>query len=176
MTSGRNVLTATTAAVYSCEDIDSGGERGAECCISGQFSDSLQCIACDSNIYNCTTTGVTVATLPLKQGYWRVNLETQAVLECWEPSACNGGSADTSVNDYCADAYWRDKRQQQQSQQQQHADADDTTTTSGTATSTTSNSNANSNSNRSAKLEAILAKHLLIFLTMTFLIYSTVST
>jgi predicted outer membrane repeat protein len=103
--SGRNVLTATPAAVYSCEDIDSGGERGAECCIPGQFSDSLQCIACDSNIYNCTTTGVTVATLPLKQGYWRVNLETQAVLECWEPSACNGGAANTSVNDYCADGY-----------------------------------------------------------------------
>jgi hypothetical protein len=66
-------------------------------------------------------------------------------------------------------AYWRDKRQQQQSQQQ-HAATDVYTTNS------SSNSNANSNSNRSAKLEAILAKHLLIFLTMTFLIYSTVST
>jgi hypothetical protein len=63
-------------------------------------------------------------------------------------------------------AYWRDKRQQQS--QQQHAATDDTTTT------TASNSNANNN--RSSKLEAILAKHLLIFLTMTFLIYSTVST
>jgi hypothetical protein len=72
-------------------------------------------------------------------------------------------------------AYWRDQRQQQQSQQQQHADTDDTTTTSGTATTTNSNDNS-TNNNRSAKLEAILAKHLLIFLTMTFLIYSTVST
>jgi predicted outer membrane repeat protein len=107
-TSSREITTATTTAataVYSCEDIDSGGQRGAECCISGQFSDSKQCIACDSSIYNCTTTGITVATLPLKQGYWRVNLETQSVLECWESSACNGGSANTSVNDYCANGY-----------------------------------------------------------------------
>jgi hypothetical protein len=88
----------------SCQDIDSGGERGAECCVNGQYTNGQQCITCN-NKYNCEALGTTTATLPLKPGYWRVNLQTQSILDCFEQSACSGGNAISSVREYCADGY-----------------------------------------------------------------------
>jgi predicted outer membrane repeat protein len=86
----------------TCQDIDSGGERGAECCVNGQYTDGLQCITCTDK-FDCQALGTASASLPLKPGYWRVNLQTQSVLECWESSACSGGNAISSVQEYCAD-------------------------------------------------------------------------
>jgi predicted outer membrane repeat protein len=88
----------------NCQDIDSGGERGAECCVNGQYTNGHQCITC-SDRFNCEALGTTTATLPLKPGYWRADMQTQSVLECWESSACSGGNAVSSVQEYCADGY-----------------------------------------------------------------------
>ncbi|CAM9428829.1 unnamed protein product [Scytosiphon promiscuus] len=49
-----------------------------------------------------SSTGTTVATLDLKEGYYRVSAESQAVLECHLEDACVGG---VDVEGYCADGY-----------------------------------------------------------------------
>jgi hypothetical protein len=99
-----SAVTTSSFNSSTCQDIDSGGERGAECCVNGQYTDGQQCITC-SDRFNCEALGTTTATLPLKPGYWRVDLQTQSVLECWESSACSGGNAISSVQEYCADGY-----------------------------------------------------------------------
>jgi predicted outer membrane repeat protein len=99
-----SAVTSSSIDNSTCQDIDSGGERGAECCVNGQYTDGQHCITC-SNDFNCEALGTTTATLPLKPGYWRVDLQTQSVLECWESSACSGGNAISSVQEYCADGY-----------------------------------------------------------------------
>jgi predicted outer membrane repeat protein len=88
----------------TCQGIDSGGEPGAECCVNGQYTDGQQCITC-SDKFNCEALDTTTASPSLKPGYWRVNLQTQSGLECWESSACSGGNAISSVQEYCADGY-----------------------------------------------------------------------
>jgi predicted outer membrane repeat protein len=49
----------------TCHDVGSGGERGAECCINGQYSDGQQCITC-SDRFNCEALDTATARLPLK--------------------------------------------------------------------------------------------------------------
>lgn len=46
--------------------------------------------------------GTTVATLDLKEGYYRTSAGSLAVLECYLEDACVGG---IDVEDYCADGY-----------------------------------------------------------------------
>jgi predicted outer membrane repeat protein len=99
-----SAVTSSSIDNSTCQDIDSGGERGAECCGNGQYTDGQHCITC-SNEFNCEALGTTTATLPLRPGYWRVDLRTQSVLECWESSACSGGNAISSVQEYCANGY-----------------------------------------------------------------------
>jgi hypothetical protein len=99
-----SAVTSSSIDNSTCQDIDSGGERGAECCVNGQYTDGQHCITC-SDRFNCEALGTTTATLPLRPGYWRVDLQTQSVLECWESSACSGGNAISSVQEYCADGY-----------------------------------------------------------------------
>eukprot|EP00953_Heterococcus_sp_UTEX-ZZ885_P015700 8841-Heterococcus_DN1.PRE.1 len=99
-----SAVTTSSFDNSTCQDIDSGGERGAECCVNGQYTDGQQCITC-SDKFNCEALDTATASPSLKPGYWRVNLQTQSVLECWESSACSGGNAISSVQEYCADGY-----------------------------------------------------------------------
>ncbi|CAM9483258.1 unnamed protein product, partial [Ectocarpus fasciculatus] len=49
-----------------------------------------------------SSSGTTVATLDLQEGYYRTSAESQVVVECFLTSACTGG---TDPENYCADGY-----------------------------------------------------------------------
>lgn len=49
-----------------------------------------------------SSSGTTVATLDLQEGYYRTSAESQVVVECFLTSACAGG---TDPENYCADGY-----------------------------------------------------------------------
>ncbi|CAM9433543.1 unnamed protein product, partial [Ectocarpus sp. 13 AM-2016] len=49
-----------------------------------------------------SSSGTTVATLDLREGYYRTSAESQVVVECYLTSACVGG---TDPENYCADGY-----------------------------------------------------------------------
>lgn len=49
-----------------------------------------------------SSSGTTVATLDLQEGYYRTSAESQVVVECYLASACAGG---TDPENYCADGY-----------------------------------------------------------------------
>jgi predicted outer membrane repeat protein len=106
--------TPTTTPGYTCQDIDSGGLRGSECCTNGQYTNGTKCIACNTQEFTCDAgtakqqLGITTATLPLRSGYWRVDTQTDVILECWHKQACQGGTANAitnDVNDYCSTGY-----------------------------------------------------------------------
>jgi predicted outer membrane repeat protein len=45
-TTNSSISTTSSTGSYTCQDLDSGGERGAECCVNGQYTDGQQCITC----------------------------------------------------------------------------------------------------------------------------------
>ncbi|CAM9485036.1 unnamed protein product [Ectocarpus sp. 12 AP-2014] len=49
-----------------------------------------------------SSSGTTVATLDLREGYYRTSAESRVVVECYLTSACVGG---TDPENYCADGY-----------------------------------------------------------------------
>jgi predicted outer membrane repeat protein len=106
--------TPTITPSYTCQDIDSGGLRGSECCTNGQYTNGTKCIACNTQEFTCDAgtakqqLGIITATLPLRSGYWRVDTQTDVILECWHKQACKGGTANAitnDVNDYCSTGY-----------------------------------------------------------------------
>lgn len=54
---------------------------------------------------DCTSAGATLASLPIRQGYWRSDNESLVIRECLHYDACKGTTEITSSNDYCADGY-----------------------------------------------------------------------
>lgn len=51
---------------------------------------------------NASSSDTVVATLDLKEGYYRTSAESQEVLECYSEDACVGG---LDAENYCADGY-----------------------------------------------------------------------
>jgi predicted outer membrane repeat protein len=94
---------SSSASSYACTDVDSG--VGSGCCRAGEYSDGALCVRCSTESLQCTSTGVVAATLPLAAGYWRADLQSLAVRQCWREEACKGGVAVHSSDDYCADGY-----------------------------------------------------------------------
>ena len=67
-------------------------------CIAGRYSsvaDSTKILECDicPGDFNCSGTGTTLATLPLKPGFWRVSNSTLQISECPYGNHCVGGDA-----------------------------------------------------------------------------------
>ncbi|KAG5175966.1 hypothetical protein JKP88DRAFT_337087 [Tribonema minus] len=122
-----------TGGSVSCIDASTGYGTGWSCCTAGQYIGlglatadenqlltAHQCVSCDDTKLDCSAVGVTVATLPLKPGFWREDntLQTQDFIRaCWNPHACNGtqsvsgtelslaSSASWSSNSYCTAGY-----------------------------------------------------------------------
>jgi predicted outer membrane repeat protein len=94
---------SSSASSYACTDVDSG--VGSGCCRAGEYSDGAVCVRCSIESLHCTSTGVVAATLPLAAGYWRADLQSLAVRQCWREEACKGGVAVQSSDDYCAAGY-----------------------------------------------------------------------
>eukprot|EP00953_Heterococcus_sp_UTEX-ZZ885_P001671 1428-Heterococcus_DN1.PRE.2 len=94
---------AAAAASSLCSDVDNG--VGSSCCGAGEYSDGAVCVRCAKESMACNQTGTVSATLPLAAGYWRADLDSLDVKQCWREEACRGGVAVQSSDDYCADGY-----------------------------------------------------------------------
>ena len=84
----------------ACVDVSCG--ELTNCCLRSEYSDGEVCRPCPDE-YDCSTLGITTATLPLKPGLWRANATgTLQVRRCWQPEACAGKVAAGRDDDYCA--------------------------------------------------------------------------
>ncbi|CAM9376759.1 unnamed protein product, partial [Laminaria digitata] len=54
---------------------------------------------------NCDSPGATLASLPIRQGYWRSSRESLVVHECFHSKACVGATEVSSADEYCRDGY-----------------------------------------------------------------------
>lgn len=74
---------------------------------SGANVKCQQCLSLTGNVegVNCTHPGATLASLPIRRGYWRESTESQVIHSCAHSVACAGGTTVTTSNDYCASGY-----------------------------------------------------------------------
>ena len=77
-----------------------GASDPAQCiCAIGYYNDAAldearSCVSCDDATMLCARSGLTLATLPLRSGFWRHSNKTAAVYDCntaGDSSACLGG-------------------------------------------------------------------------------------
>ena len=54
---------------------------------------------------DCDNPGATLASLPIKEGFWRENRESVEVHACLHLEACTGATEVSSSDDYCEDGY-----------------------------------------------------------------------
>ena len=71
--------------------------------------DSVPCEQCatidgDDGV-NCNSPGVTLASLPIREGYWRSSRDSLKVHECLHLEACAGATEIANSDDYCAEGY-----------------------------------------------------------------------
>ena len=76
---------------------------------NGDDSNDLLCEQCASieggEGVKCENPGATLASLPIRPGYWRSNSESLVVFECLHSNACKGATMMSSSEDYCAAGY-----------------------------------------------------------------------
>jgi predicted outer membrane repeat protein len=88
----------------SCMDLDTRTAATAECCATGYYNDGTTCHVCNT-LFGCDTVGTTVSSLHLLEGYWRSSVSTLTILECYRKTACKGGVALLSSDEYCSPGY-----------------------------------------------------------------------
>ncbi|CAN0362427.1 unnamed protein product, partial [Laminaria digitata] len=54
---------------------------------------------------NCGSPGATLASLPLRPGYWRSNVTSRVVRKCFNSAACTGKTEVSGSDDYCEEGY-----------------------------------------------------------------------
>eukprot|EP00752_Nemacystus_decipiens_P008148 g7287.t1 len=54
---------------------------------------------------DCERPGATLASLPVREGYWRSSREAQVVHQCIHPESCGGATQMTTSDDYCRAGY-----------------------------------------------------------------------
>ena len=54
---------------------------------------------------DCELPGATLASLPVREGYWRSSREAQVVHQCIHPESCGGATQVASSDDYCRAGY-----------------------------------------------------------------------
>ncbi|CAM9884211.1 unnamed protein product, partial [Laminaria digitata] len=54
---------------------------------------------------DCKSPGATLASLPIRPGYWRPSKESSVVFECLQPNACRGATKVSGPDDYCDAGY-----------------------------------------------------------------------
>lgn len=88
--------------------------RGFQFAVPGEGNESsggvVECLSCTSlsghtEGVDCGDPGATLASLPLKEGYWRENSQSKTVHACIHSEACVGAADIITSNDYCADGY-----------------------------------------------------------------------
>eukprot|EP00611_Tribonema_gayanum_P004109 TRINITY_DN1330_c0_g1_i18.p1 TRINITY_DN1330_c0_g1~~TRINITY_DN1330_c0_g1_i18.p1 ORF type:complete len:916 (+),score=198.97 TRINITY_DN1330_c0_g1_i18:1218-3965(+) len=107
---------APSSAKVDCHDVDAGLGTNLQCCGLGSYlaptaksdTTAFKCVNCDPATMSCTAGGLQLDSIPLQAGYWRQNLDSSKIQECFNRDACKGGAPDTaSVTGatYCADGY-----------------------------------------------------------------------
>eukprot|EP00519_Triparma_laevis_P010367 CAMPEP_0182498006 /NCGR_PEP_ID=MMETSP1321-20130603/6353_1 /TAXON_ID=91990 /ORGANISM="Bolidomonas sp., Strain RCC1657" /LENGTH=1411 /DNA_ID=CAMNT_0024702007 /DNA_START=67 /DNA_END=4302 /DNA_ORIENTATION=- len=100
----------------SCTVCDTSGIKGAfmsvpgvdktsiaSCaCGIGKVSDGTLCMDCVSEGMNCTSVGLTIETIPMREGFWRSSPASTKFLTCLNPKHCKGG---VETTDLCSDGY-----------------------------------------------------------------------
>lgn len=70
----------------------------------------VSCEACDTiegeKGVDCKSAGPTLASLPIRPGYWRSSQESSVVFECLHPEACKGATKVSGSDDYCEAGYF----------------------------------------------------------------------
>ncbi|GMI37858.1 hypothetical protein TeGR_g14131, partial [Tetraparma gracilis] len=61
-----------------------------------------QCLACPDGT-DCSDPGITVESLPLKQGYWRSNSSSHNIVQCYTEAACTHPNRTTTAADFNLD-------------------------------------------------------------------------
>lgn len=65
-----------------------------------------QCVSIDGEEgVACERPGATLASLPIREGYWRSGRDSVRVHECFTSDACAGATVVASADDYCQDGY-----------------------------------------------------------------------
>ena len=54
---------------------------------------------------DCDNPGATLASLPIKEGFWRESRESSVIHGCLLEDACGGATKVSSSDDYCRDGY-----------------------------------------------------------------------
>ncbi|CBJ32402.1 adhesin-like protein [Ectocarpus siliculosus] len=80
--------------------------------VSGADLDpTVACTLCTESIdgaiegVDCASAGATTTELPIKAGYWRANVTSLTIRECFNEGACKGGTTVAEVQDYCNEGY-----------------------------------------------------------------------
>ena len=85
--------------------------RAHEYAVSLYHNDSAgvpckQCATIDGEKgVNCNSPGVTLASLPIREGYWRSSRESLTIHKCLCSEACVGATEVSNSDDYCAEGY-----------------------------------------------------------------------
>ncbi|CAN0211544.1 unnamed protein product, partial [Ectocarpus sp. 8 AP-2014] len=79
---------------------------------SGEDLDpTVACTLCTESIdgaiegVDCASAGATTTELPIKAGYWRANVTSLTIRECFNEEACKGGTTVATVQEYCNEGY-----------------------------------------------------------------------
>ncbi|CAN0013328.1 unnamed protein product, partial [Ectocarpus sp. 6 AP-2014] len=65
-----------------------------------------QCVAIDgAEGVDCELPGATLASLPVREGYWRSGEESSTVLACIHAESCAGATQVSTAEDYCSSGY-----------------------------------------------------------------------
>eukprot|EP00903_Cladosiphon_okamuranus_P020452 g18772.t1 len=92
------------SAFYLCQAFEYALPVGGE---GPDVSTTCQpCVTIDGEEgVDCELPGATLASLPLREGYWRSSRQSEVIHSCLHSEACAGGTQVSSSDDYCAEGY-----------------------------------------------------------------------
>lgn len=107
---------SSTAGRNSTEGVNLAVELTFYLCSAFEFAVPLvndtsgvscqQCVSIEGGEgVRCDSPGATLASLPIREGYWRASQDSVIVHECFNSDACAGATQVSSSDDYCQDGY-----------------------------------------------------------------------
>ena len=112
-----NVTSVSSASSDATGDAHLNMNSKLYLCQAYEYADSTEgdgdkgflCKACatidEADGVNCDLPGATLASLPIREGYWRPNQDSLNVRACLHDEACVGATAIASSDDYCEEGY-----------------------------------------------------------------------
>ena len=112
-----NVTSVSSASSDATGDAHRKVESTFYLCQAYEYADpqddadgnGFSCAACatigEPGGVDCELPGATLASLPIREGYWRPNRESLDVRACLHEEACVGAAEVSSSDDYCSEGY-----------------------------------------------------------------------